>query len=108
MKLSCECYFCGQETAKTIEQKGYSAHYDCLDCQRKFNHKRVITTLYEDGRLMYAHIFTNDDWQIRLNLEENITVIEPALTTNPTIVIPGYLITLANAKEKLKLCLIYR
>ena len=107
MKSSCNCYFCGQEALKSTESATSHGHYNCFNCAEKFNYSRVITTLYPDGRLMFAHIITLDGWQIRLEPENNRTVIEPVVLDGLRIILPHFPITPANAKEKLKLCLTY-
>jgi hypothetical protein len=108
-KSSCNCYFCGALITKSNEESFHHTHFYCVLCQENFDYKKVITTIHGNGELMFAHIITNDDWQIRLVLDGNPeTHIEPATSSSPKIVLSGYPINLTNAKEKLKLCLIYQ
>ena len=108
MMIQRSCYFC----QRTLSSK-YPPHWDCHFCAEEHQVYRVVTT-YTDAGLLYVHIFINENIQVRMHMQENLTYVERAWDDPDTsedkylIKMEGFPITLSNAKQKIKLYLTFR
>jgi hypothetical protein len=96
------CYFCLRPISGDFHQ-----NWDCLLCPQEYQLFRVITSTDTDGSLLYAHIFPTYKLQVRLHLRENLTYVEKVNTYEKLLEIPGFPITPANSKNKVKLYLTF-
>jgi hypothetical protein len=98
------CYFCQSEL-----ETHFNCNIECVKCAQDNQLRQVINTLDElNGRFIYAHIYPDDEWHIRLELNNNITCIKSKLVRGRIITLKGFPITLSNVKEKLKMCLLFQ
>jgi hypothetical protein len=106
--LKYSCHFCGH----TEEFDNTKIHYYCFPCQRKYDIAAVITsTGFPNNKNNYAHIIGNG-YHIRLNIEDNTTDIminyRGTSSGDQILSVPGFPITSANFKEKLKMILTFQ
>jgi hypothetical protein len=95
-----ECYFCQKNSYDNIAPRDV---YTCYDCAEKYDLKYVFTTLPD-----YAHIYTHNDYHIRLHLKLNLTYIIKKDSINGYVLqLSGFPFTPANVKKKLKLYLTF-
>lgn len=126
-----KCYFCRNEIQMRPDHSAgpYRVRISetCPHCAPTYNLHEVCTTVDENGEFEYAHIYpdkqkyitvqgprpspihvpTNTTYHIRLNIKENTTYIGVNTTIKDLLNLPGMPIKPANAREKLKLYLLF-
>jgi hypothetical protein len=129
-----KCYFCRNDI-KMLEDKSAGPYRvriseTCPHCAGPNKLHEVCTTIDENGEFEYAHIYpdkqeyytifgapnipgssihvpTNVTYHIRLNIKENTTYIGVNTTIKDLLNLPGLPIKPSNAREKLKLYLLF-
>lgn len=126
------CYFCN--TPKSIGRNG-SALDSCKSCENKYGLLGVYTTVDDDNKLMYTHVFIASPeykvidmpqsraivglrgstieigykYHIRWHWQDNHTMIIAQANSHykELIRLEGFPITIENAKQKLKTYLVF-
>jgi hypothetical protein len=113
--FSINCFFC-QRALETINNDGRNngwneRHFDCFKCVKENQLQTVLNTFnLSTKKLTYLHIFTEDGYHTFYCFKNNLTVIKnySKKPINSNIEFLGNLITPANIKDKLKLCLTFQ
>src|SRR5271157_4087597 len=129
-----KCYFCQNELAMERDRSAgpyrVRVSVNCEHCAVPNNLHQVLTTIDNDGNTEYAHIYPdqqevrtmmgapnipgssitiplNTTYHIRLNVKEGTTYIGLGYLAEEIMTLPGLHIKPSNAKEKLKLYLVF-
>jgi hypothetical protein len=127
-----KCYFCDNELKAQRESLSYKVWAPCSFCCSNYQLDDVTTSQDEDGSVIYAHIYpdeqkygtiysgsnipgsninypSNRTYHIRLNVKENTTDIRQVHSHDQKVILhlPGLTINPSNAREKLKLYLLF-
>lgn len=117
------CYFCRSDEAY-IDRVG---RYGCPICSKEYPGVNWSLTTYDNEGLLFAHIYLNETevtsvtdhnfivkprrwYHVRLHLREDYTIVRDADDINHKVdllKLPGHPITPVNAKEKVKLYLLF-
>lgn len=103
------CYFCrAEETALRTDRHG------CPHCTYNYPGVGWVLSTYDDYGIIFAHIYldateTPGHWyHVRLHIRDNYTIIRDTNDFNIDLLkLPGFPINPANAKEKVKLYLLF-
>lgn len=126
-----KCYFCNNELKRETGHS-YPIYESCDHCTSEYELHNVLTCQDEDGSVIYAHIYpdeqkfvtiysglnipgsnlhfpSNRTYHIRLNLKHNTTDIHMNGIEDytPLLHLPGLPIKPSNARDKLKLYLLF-
>ncbi len=113
------CYFCQNELKEISDMTHTRANgtlwrwYESCDyCTTTYGVSKVFTTPDEDGSVLFAHIYIDlppsFNWHVRLHLKEGFTNIdEPDEHRWDVFRVPGFPINPSNAKDKVKLYLVF-
>lgn len=135
--MNIKCFFCNSPLEMELDTSGgpfrVRHSLSCKLCEKQGNLHEVISTYKEDGSFQYAHIHTDEpnyklidqprmigrhilppirvrtniSYHIRYNVDENTTDIIELGDIDPIVSVPGQKINPANAREKLKLYLLF-
>lgn len=129
-----KCYFCRQEVQIIPDHSPGPFHpkisRNCENCSKPNNLYEVCTVIDDDGNVEFAHIYpdkqeyirvggslnipgssitvpTNKTFHIRLEIKNNQTYIGLNTIIEEIMMLPGLPIKPSNAREKLKLYLLF-